>query len=167
MLELAEEFDFVVCSRYAPGGGTLNWGAGRRMLSRFASFYSRLILGVNFTDFTGGFNGWSSIVLRNIGLDSLKSDGYSFQIELKYRAHRSGGRHVELPIVFNERRAGKSKMSASIALEACWRVWQLRLAAVSGSWPTRTSSGSIAQMTSPAESRGVQRDTPILGKGAD
>jgi len=143
MLELADKFDFVISSRYVPGGGTLNWGRGRKLLSRFASYYSRLILGVNFTDFTGGFNGWSEQVLRKIDLDSLKSDGYSFQIELKYRAHQSGGRHVELPIVFNERRAGKSKMSASIAMEACWRVWQLRL------------SGSALS---------VVRDSAIIGK---
>jgi dolichol-phosphate mannosyltransferase len=127
MLRLAEEADFVVGSRYVPGGGTLNWGAGRRLLSRFASYYSRLILRANFADFTGGFNGWSAKVLRGISLDTLRSDGYSFQIELKYRAHQSGYSHVEFPIVFDERRAGKSKMSASIVLEACWRVWQFRL----------------------------------------
>lgn len=126
MLELAQEFDCVVGSRYVSGGGTLNWGTGRRLLSRFASIYSRLILGVDIADFTGGFNGWSESVLHEIDMDSLKSDGYSFQIEMKYRAHQSGSKRTEFPILFNERRAGKSKMSASIALEACWRVWQLR-----------------------------------------
>jgi dolichol-phosphate mannosyltransferase len=127
MLFLAGEADFVVGSRYVPGGGTRNWGVQRRLLSRFASFYSRLILGVKFSDFTGGFNGWSGKILQQIGLDFLRSDGYSFQIELKYRAHQLGYTHVEFPILFDERRAGKSKMSASIALEACWRVWELRL----------------------------------------
>lgn len=127
MLDLARQTDFVIGSRYVRGGGTLNWGLGRRVLSRSASVYSRLILGVGFADFTGGFNGWSDTVLRRIGLDALRSDGYSFQIELKYRAHQLGFSHVEFPIIFNERRAGKSKMSAAIALEASWRVWQIRL----------------------------------------
>jgi len=130
MLELAPITDFVVGSRYISGGGTLNWGAGRRMLSKFGSFYSRAVLGACFTDFTGGFNGWSAKVLRSVGLDTLKSNGYSFQIELKYRAHRLGFRHIEFPIVFDERRAGSSKMSAAIALEAFWRVWQLRLSEI-------------------------------------
>jgi dolichol-phosphate mannosyltransferase len=127
MLKWARDTDFVVGSRYVEGGGTLNWGAGRQFLSRFGSLYSRLILGCYFSDFTGGFNGWSTEVLRKIGLNTLRSNGYSFQIELKYRADKLGFRHVEFPIVFDERRGGKSKMSAAIALEAFWRVWQLRL----------------------------------------
>jgi dolichol-phosphate mannosyltransferase len=127
MLQLAAQADFVVGSRYIPGGGTLNWGAGRRLLSKFGSLYSRAVLQTRFSDFTGGFNGWADRVLREVGIDMLRSNGYSFQIELKYRADRLGFRHVEFPIVFDERRAGSSKMSASIALEAFWRVWQLRL----------------------------------------
>jgi dolichol-phosphate mannosyltransferase len=127
LLSLAQKADFVVGSRYVPGGGILNWGAGRRLLSRFGGWYSRLILGAGFSDFTGGFNGWSGQVLRAIRLDTLRSDGYSFQIELKYRAHRLGYRHLEFPIFFDERRAGRSKMSAAIAFEAVWRVWQFRL----------------------------------------
>lgn len=78
-------------------------------------------------DFTGGFNGWSGHVLRDIGLDGVRSDGYSVQIELKYWAHNLGYRHIEFPIVFGERRFGKSKMSTWIALEACWRVFAFRL----------------------------------------
>jgi dolichol-phosphate mannosyltransferase len=127
MLRLAGDTDFVVGSRYITGGGTLNWGFGRRILSKFGSFYSRAVLGTYFSDFTGGFNGWSARVLSEIGLGTLKSNGYSFQIELKYRADRLGFRHVEYPIIFDERRGGKSKMSTAIALEAFWRVWQLRL----------------------------------------
>jgi len=127
MLRLAREADFVIGSRYIPEGGTLNWGAGRQMVSRFASSYSRLILGVDISDFTGGFNGWSDRVLRSIGLETLRSDGYSFQIELKYRARMLGFGFIEFPIVFDERRAGRSKMSAAIAFEAVWRIWQFRL----------------------------------------
>jgi dolichol-phosphate mannosyltransferase len=126
MLQLAAQTDFVVGSRYIPGGGTLNWGAGRRLLSKFGSCYSRVVLQAQFCDFTGGFNGWSAKVLRDVGINTLRSNGYSFQIELKYRAHKHGFRHIEFPIVFDERRAGNSKMSASIALEAFWRVWQIR-----------------------------------------
>lgn len=126
MLRFAGEADFVVGSRYIHGGGTANWGAGRRMLSRFGSLYSRIILGIRIADFTGGFNGWSADVLRKIDLSTLRSNGYSFQIELKCRAHKLGFRHVEFPIVFQERREGRSKMSSSIALEAMWRVWGLR-----------------------------------------
>ncbi len=131
MLRLAGRADFVVGSRYVEGGGTLHWGKGRRLLSRLASIYSRLILRTNFADFTGGFNGWSREALRAINPDKLRSDGYSFQIELKYRAHQLGYTHIEFPIVFDERRAGRSKMSAAIALEACWRVWELRLRSAS------------------------------------
>jgi dolichol-phosphate mannosyltransferase len=127
MLELAIKVDFVIGSRYIAGGGTLNWGIARRVLSRFGSFYSRVVLGMPIADFTGGFNGWSALVLSGIGLHKIRSSGYSFQIELKYRAHKIGFSHVEFPIIFDERRAGKSKMSFAIALEAFWRVWQLRL----------------------------------------
>jgi dolichol-phosphate mannosyltransferase len=126
MLRLAEEGDFVIGSRYVKGGGTLNWGAMRRLLSRFGSFYSRAILGVGIADFTGGFNGWSARLLRRMGLDTLRSNGYSFQIEMKYRAHRLGCRHLEFPIVFDERREGRSKMSMAIGMEAFYRVWELR-----------------------------------------
>jgi dolichol-phosphate mannosyltransferase len=128
MLELAAKADFVIGSRYVANGGTLNWGIGRQFLSRFGSLYSRLVLGARIADFTGGFNGWSSGVLNGIGIDTLRSNGYSFQIELKYRAYRLGFKYLEFPILFNERRAGKSKMSIAIAVEAFWRAWQLRLA---------------------------------------
>jgi dolichol-phosphate mannosyltransferase len=137
MLQLAERFDFVVASRYVPGGGTLNWGTGRKLLSKCASIYARFALRTNFADFTSGFNGWSRDVLKGISLDELRSDGYSFQIELKYRAEQLGYTHVEFPIVFTERRAGKSKMSLSIALEACWRVWQLKFSPIMQ--PVKTS----------------------------
>lgn len=126
MLQLAHDADFVIGSRYVPGGGTLNWGPGRRLLSKFGNLYARQILKPALADFTGGFNGWASEVLRTIDLDAVRSDGYSFQIELKYRAYQRGFRSIEFPILFDERRAGKSKMSVFIALEACWRVWEFR-----------------------------------------
>jgi dolichol-phosphate mannosyltransferase len=127
MLESAANCDFVVASRYVKGGGTLNWGLTRKLLSKFGSIYSRIILGSDIHDFTGGFNGWSGRLLRSIDLNAIRSDGYSFQVELKYLADKLGYKHIEIPIIFTERRAGKSKMSFAIGIEACWRVWKFRL----------------------------------------
>jgi len=126
MLELLGSHDFVIGSRYVSGGGTKNWGIGRKVLSRGGSFYSRMILGADIRDFTGGFNGWRKPVLEAIDLGSLRSDGYSFQIELKYRAFRRGFRFVEFPIVFEDRKVGKSKMNRKIVFEALGRVWSFR-----------------------------------------
>jgi dolichol-phosphate mannosyltransferase len=126
MLALAPHAGFVIGSRYVAGGGTLNWGLGRRLLSRFGSRYARWVLEVEIADFTGGFNGWHADVIRQILLNGIRSDGYSFQIELKYRASQMGFTHKEFPILFDERRAGKSKMSTAIAFEAFWRVWAIR-----------------------------------------
>jgi dolichol-phosphate mannosyltransferase len=126
MLQLLDSHDFVIGSRYVPGGGTVNWGLGRKILSRGGSLYSRLILGANIRDFTGGFNGWRRKVLESVELGSLRSDGYSFQIELKYRAFRRGFRFVEFPIVFEDRKVGKSKMNRRIVIEALGRVWSFR-----------------------------------------
>ncbi len=126
MLELLENHDAVIGSRYVKGGGTVNWGWGRRVLSKGGSFYSRLILGAGIHDFTGGFNGWRRQVLDAVDLPSLRSDGYSFQIELKYRAHSHGFKIIEFPIVFEDRKVGKSKMNREIVIEALGRVWGFR-----------------------------------------
>lgn len=126
MLQLLESHDFVIGSRYVAGGGTVNWGLGRKILSRGGSLYSRWILGANIRDFTGGFNGWRRKVLESVDLESLRSDGYSFQIELKYRAFRRGFRFVEFPIIFEDRKVGKSKMNRRIVIEALGRVWSFR-----------------------------------------
>jgi len=126
MLRLLQSHDAVLGSRYVPGGGTQNWGLGRKLLSRGGSLYARLILGAPLRDFTGGFNGWKKEVLESIQLSSLRSDGYSFQIELKYRSFKKGFKCVEFPILFVDRKVGHSKMSRRIVLEALWRVWTLR-----------------------------------------
>lgn len=126
MLELLKTNDVAIGSRYVDGGGTVNWGVGRKVLSLGGSLYSRAILGANIRDFTGGFNGWKKHVLQSVEIDTLKSDGYSFQIELKYRAHLKGYRIVEFPIVFEDRKVGQSKMNKRIVLEALKRVWQFR-----------------------------------------
>ena len=85
-----------------------------------------MILGAPIRDFTGGFNGWRRRVLESVDLSSLRSDGYSFQIELKYRAHLRGFRMKEFPIIFEDRKVGQSKMNKKIVLEALGRVWSFR-----------------------------------------
>lgn len=126
MLELLNKHDYVLGSRNVPGGGTVNWGVLRKIISRGGSAYARMILGVPVRDFTGGFNGWNRKVLEGINLDTMESGGYSFQIELKYRAYRKGFRYVEFPIIFEDRRVGKSKMSTKIVIEALSMVPKLR-----------------------------------------
>lgn len=124
---LAEGADVVVGSRYVPGGGTENWGLGRRLLSRGGSLYARTVLGVAVRDMTAGFLGWRRSALLAIDLPSISSNGYSFQIETKHRALRHRLRLVEIPIVFTDRRVGQSKMSRAIVVEALAKVWLLRL----------------------------------------
>lgn len=126
ILEALPESDFVIGSRWVPGGATANWGLGRKIISRGGSFYARQILGFKVRDWTGGFNAWKATTLSKIGLDSVLSEGYSFQIELKYRALKFGCAVQEVPIVFEDRRVGQSKMSSRIVVEALYRVWGLR-----------------------------------------
>jgi dolichol-phosphate mannosyltransferase len=127
MLALAEDgADVVIGSRYVPGGGTANWGLGRRVLSRGGGFYARTILGMDIRDLTAGFICWRRAALEAIDLATITSNGYSFQIEMKYRAARKGLRLVETPIVFVDRRVGQSKMSRTIFAEALVKVWALR-----------------------------------------
>jgi dolichol-phosphate mannosyltransferase len=118
--------DMVIGSRYVAGGGTENWGVGRKLISQGGSLYARAILGIKVRDITAGFICYRRAVLEGIDIDTLRSNGYSFQIETKYRAHRAGFRVVEHPIVFADRRVGKSKMSRKIFLEALTMVWKIR-----------------------------------------
>jgi dolichol-phosphate mannosyltransferase len=124
--------DLALGSRYVQGGGTENWGLGRRIVSWGGSFYARLLLGVGIHDLTGGFKCYRRHVLETIDLDAIGSKGYAFQIEITYRALRKGFRVVEVPIRFAERTAGRSKMSRSIVLEGIVNVPLLRLAALRG-----------------------------------
>jgi dolichol-phosphate mannosyltransferase len=129
---LPQLFDFpegvhvVIGSRYIPGGGTVNWGIGRKFISGFGNVYARTILGSPIRDLTGGFNNWHRQVLETISLDGIRSEGYAFQIEMKYRAARAGFKAHEVPIVFADRRVGQSKMSGGVAFEAMLRVWGMR-----------------------------------------
>lgn len=126
LLQTLKNNDFAVGSRYVQGGRTVNWGVMRKIISRGGGIYSRLILGFPLNDWTGGFNAWKKEVLIGIDLNSVKSNGYSFQIELKYKALKKGFQGAESPIVFEDRRVGQSKMSLKIVLEAFYRVWLLR-----------------------------------------
>ncbi len=116
------EADVVIGSRYVPGGGTRNWSLGRRLLSRFGSAYAQAWLGLALRDLTGGFKAWKADSLRAIDLPAVQSRGYAFQVETTARAVAAGALVAEVPIVFTERRAGASKMSREIALEAAVTV---------------------------------------------
>jgi dolichol-phosphate mannosyltransferase len=124
--------DVALGSRYAPGGGTTNWGLPRRLVSFGGSAYARVLLGVRVRDLTGGFKCYRREVLERIDLGAVHSKGYAFQIETTYRALRAGFTVVEVPITFVDRTAGHSKMSRTIFLEAVTRVPALRLAALTG-----------------------------------
>ncbi|HKO73799.1 MAG TPA: polyprenol monophosphomannose synthase [Gaiellaceae bacterium] len=129
LLAEAEDAGLALGSRYVEGGGTQNWGRGRQAISRFGSFYARTILGVPVRDLTGGFKCWRREALEALPLDRIRTKGYAFQIETTYRAIRAGRGVAEIPIVFAERRAGGSKMTRAIVLEAVWKVPELRLRA--------------------------------------
>ncbi len=124
--------DLVLGSRYAPGGGTRNWGLVRRVVSRGGCLYAQVFLGVRVRDLTGGFKCFRRGTLEAIDLDALSAHGYAFQIETTYRVRRAGLRVVEVPITFVERRAGASKMTGSIVAEAMWKVPLLRVRALTG-----------------------------------
>jgi dolichol-phosphate mannosyltransferase len=127
LLDAAREADLVLGSRYVRGGGIVDWGLVRRALSRGGSLYARTVLGVGVRDLTGGFKCFRRRVLESLDLGGVHAEGYGFQIELTYRALQAGCDVREIPIVFRERRAGASKMSARIAVEAVWKVPALRL----------------------------------------
>ena len=126
-LEAVQDADLVLGSRYITGVNVINWPLRRLLLSYGASFYTRLITGMPVKDPTGGFKCFRRGVLESIDLDKIQSNGYSFQIEMSFRAWRKGFRIVEIPIVFTDRVGGKSKMSPQIVREAIWVVWKLKI----------------------------------------
>lgn len=130
---LAADSDLVIGSRYVAGGGTANWGLGRRLLSRGGCLYARTILGLPLQDLTGGFKCWRRAALEAVNLPEIRSNGYSFQIEMTWRALQAGFKATEVPILFTDRVDGVSKMSKRIVFEAVGMVWRLRLSAA----PTR------------------------------
>lgn len=119
--------DLVIGSRYTRGGGVVDWGLGRRLISRGGSLFARIVLGLPANDLTGGFKAWRAPTLAAIPFDGVHAGGYVFQIEMTYRAHGAGARIVEVPITFRDRRVGQSKMSRRIVVEALVVVMQLRV----------------------------------------
>jgi dolichol-phosphate mannosyltransferase len=129
---LDEGADAVIGSRNIPGGGVEGWGVGRHFISKGGSIYSRTILGLGIKDLTSGYKAFTRRALEAIDLGSVRSNGYSFQIEMTYRCILRGMRVKEVPIVFVDRRAGHSKMSRKIFMEAIGVVWKLRADAMRG-----------------------------------
>lgn len=117
--------DFVVGSRYIDGVSVINWPMSRLLLSYFANIYAKLITGVSINDLTSGFVGYRADAIKKIDIDSIKTDGYGFQIEIKYKLHHKKLSFHEIPIIFIERRSGHSKMSKGIIWQAFWLVWKL------------------------------------------
>jgi dolichol-phosphate mannosyltransferase len=126
-LEAVKDADLVLGSRYISGVNVINWPMSRLLLSYYANVYSRLVTGLPVRDATGGFKCFRREVLEDIDLDRVKSNGYSFQIEMSFRAWKKGFKIKEIPIVFEDRKVGQSKMSKKIVREAVWMVWRLRL----------------------------------------
>jgi dolichol-phosphate mannosyltransferase len=126
MMRRFSQSDVVVGSRRVPGGGSENWTLGRRIVSAAGSTYARTVLGVPIRDLTGGFNGFRREALALLDIGRIATSGYGFQIEIKYRAIKSGLRVVEMPIIFRDRKAGSSKMSSAIFFEAMLNVLRLR-----------------------------------------
>lgn len=124
--------DVVIGSRNIPGGGVEGWGLGRHVISKGGSLYSRTILGLPVKDLTSGYKAFTRRALEAIDIDGVHSNGYSFQIEMTYRALRKGMKVKEVPIVFVDRTAGASKMSRRIFVEAIGVVWKLRAEALTG-----------------------------------
>lgn len=131
-LEKIREYDFVLGSRYIDGISVVNWPLSRLMLSYFASYYTRCITGMPIKDPTGGFKCFRTATLKAIDLDKVRSNGYSFQIEMNFKAWKKGFKYIEIPIIFVDRRAGHSKMSKAIVREAVWMVWKLRIKSLFG-----------------------------------
>jgi len=131
LIEAAGSADLVLGSRYVRGGGVRDWGLVRRLISRAASLYTRLLL-MPVRDATGGFKCFRREVLEGLDLDAITSRGYMFQIETTFRARRAGFTVREIPITFADREVGGSKMSRAIVAEAIWKVPALRLDALRG-----------------------------------
>ena len=132
LLAAAKDADLVIGSRYRAGVNVINWPISRLLLSIGANQYARWITGLPLTDSTAGFKCFRREVLEAIDFEKVRSNGYSFQIEMSFRAWKKGFRLVEIPIVFTDRMEGQSKMNKRIVREAIWMVWWLRLRSLVG-----------------------------------
>ncbi len=129
-LKYIQEYDVVLGSRYIKGVNVVNWPLKRLLLSYFANLYTRIITGMDVKDATGGFKCFRASALSKINFDEVKSNGYSFQIEMTYRLWKKGAKVKEIPIIFVDRLEGESKMSKKIVYEAIFMVWKLKLGLV-------------------------------------
>jgi dolichol-phosphate mannosyltransferase len=132
---VADEADLVIGSRYTAGGGVVDWGVGRRVVSRGGSLFAKTVLRLSPNDLTGGFKAWRASTLAAIEFDGVHAGGYVFQIEMTFRASRRGARVREVPITFRDRRVGQSKMSRRIIVEALVVVVELRAEELRGRLP--------------------------------
>jgi len=132
LLRAIQDHDLVLGSRYRDGVNVINWPISRLLLSLGANQYARWVTGLPLSDSTGGFKCFRRKVLESIDLERVRSNGYSFQIEMSFRAWQKGFRLGEVPIVFTDRVEGQSKMNKRIVREAIWMVWWLRLQALAG-----------------------------------
>jgi dolichol-phosphate mannosyltransferase len=130
LLDEIQNYDLVIGSRYIQGVNVINWPMSRLLLSWFANLYTRVITGMPVADATGGFKCFRREVLQKIDLTKIRSNGYAFQIEMNYKAWRSGARVQEIPIIFMDRVHGTSKMSKNIVYEAAFLVWKLKLTTI-------------------------------------
>jgi len=126
MLELTKEYDLVIGSRYVKDGGMVNWGVGRFFISRLANFFCKWVLAIKQEDCSGGYKCYRADLLKKIGMDSFFSYGYSFQVEILYRALRKRAKVIEFPIIFVNRHEGESKLSARELIQFGWTVLKLR-----------------------------------------
>lgn len=131
--KINEGYDLVIGSRYNKKGvSVVNWPLRRLLLSYSANIYTRIITGLPVKDTTAGFTCYRVSALSQLNLDNINSNGYSFQIEMKYKFYKKGFRLFEIPILFIDRRAGESKMSRSVVIEACFMVWKLKFKSITG-----------------------------------
>jgi dolichol-phosphate mannosyltransferase len=166
--------DLVIGSRYVRGGGVVDWGIGRRVISRGGSLFARVVLNLGPHDLTGGFKAWRAATLAAIPFDGVHAGGYVFQIEMTFRASRAGARAREVPITFRDRRVGQSKMSRRIIVEALIVVVQLRADELRGRLPvagppagesTDDGADTTAEARSSSGSKGRRVETASLPAG--
>ena len=127
MIDKLKDYDVVIGSRNVDDGSMVNRNLIRNLISKGGSLYSKIVLNCPINDLTGGFNGWKKEIIEKIGLNNIISKGYCFQIEMKYRAYLKNAKIIEFPIVFEDRKNGKSKMSKTIFFEALLNVLKLRI----------------------------------------
>jgi dolichol-phosphate mannosyltransferase len=168
---VADRADLVIGSRYTHGGGVVDWGLGRRIISRGGSVFARTVLRLRPHDLTGGFKAWRASTLAAIPFDGIHAGGYVFQIEMTFRASRLGGRVTEVPITFRDRRVGQSKMSRRIVVEALVVVVTLRAEELLNRLPWRRAASLPGVPTAPAdggpspELTSSALDSPGAGEG--